>query len=249
MLRIRSQPPGSFEFLSELSVHIAAAPLIADIRLTADALRAVIFGVRGTLGVLGLIAALRGRMASNTERQGDSIIIEETADYKRATIPLRIFDLAMDRDVRMSAAGVFAPLRGNANNNLVIRDGPDDIFSMNGNDIDAFEYGDTGADGDREMELPVQSLSVVAVNLANRNARWRFSDGKHTDSYYIRDEEFLDRVMGGEERFGKGDILICRVVQSEYTQRNGQVSTRRNVIRVLEHQQPAIQEPLFEDTP
>lgn len=249
LLRIRTQPPASFEFLSDLSVYTAAAPLIADVRLTADALRAVIFGARGALGVLGLIAALRGRIASNTERQGDSIIVEETADYKRTIVPLRTFELADDRDVRVYAAGVFAPLRGNGNNRLVIRDGSDDLFSMSGNDIDTFEYNDVGTNGDRDMELPVQSLRVVAVNLVNRNARWRFSDGDRTDYYYIRDEEFLDRVMNGEERFGKGDILICRVVQTQYTRSNGQVAARYNVIRVLEHQQPAVQAPLFEDTP
>ncbi len=249
VLRIRAQPPASFEFLSELNVYTAAVPLIADVRLTADALRAVIFGARGTLGVLGLIAALRGRMASDIERQGDSIIIEETAEYRRAVVPSQIFNLAADRDVRISAAGLFAPLRGSANNSLVIRDDSDDVFSMNGSDIDAFEYGRIGADEDNDTDLPAQSLRISAVNLANRNARWRLSDGKRTDSYYIRDEEFLDRVMDGEERFGKGDILICRVLQTEYTRRNGQLSTRYNVIRVLEHQQPPIQEPLFTDTP
>ena len=246
-LRIRSQPPASFEFLVDLSVPILSAPLIAGTPFTAELLKTFILGTRGAWGVLGLITALRGRMPRNFQQQDDSIVVEQ--DGRRTTVPLRIFEVATDRDVRISASGVFAPLRGNENNRLVIKDDTDEIFSMNGNDIDSFEYNDPETNGARDTELPVQILRVVALNLVNRNAQWRFNDGKRTNSYSILDEEFLNRVEGGGERFGKGDILVCRVLQSEYIGRNGQLSPKYSVIRVLEHQQPEVQEPLFEDTP
>jgi len=51
----------------------------------------------------------------------------------------------------------------------------------------------------------------IAVPVLEGNIKWRFHDGSRIFSAVIEDQEFLEKVANGNERFGTGDILHVRM--------------------------------------
>lgn len=75
--------------------------------------------------------------------------------------------------------------------------------------------------------------------------KWRFSDGTSTFYAEIVDEKFLHRIDIGEERFGKGDVLIVRLrMRQVRTGRDFEVL--RQVLEVIEHKVAPVQGRLEE---
>lgn len=245
-LRVQPRPPGSLEFITELTVPALLVPLLPSARLTAPILRRLVVGDRGLLGILGFIAALKGRIPRDYRQSADTIVVENSD--RRTTVPLQVFTAATDRDIRVTASGLFAPLHRDIGNHLTVKDGNQTIFSVNGSDVSSIEYGETMPESPLASRSSIRVLELVEVNVENRNANWKFREGNYTRAYSIRDEEFLERVFSRAERFGRGDVFVCEVVQWESIGRTGKPSPKLDIIRVLRHEQPSSQGSLFEDT-
>lgn len=80
------------------------------------------------------------------------------------------------------------------------------------------------------------ALHVESATFKEGN-KWRFSDGQASFSANITDQDFLDRVASGSERFGKGDILVVElnVVQKQV---GANFKTERTIVRVKSHRTP-----------
>lgn len=76
-------------------------------------------------------------------------------------------------------------------------------------------------------------LSLESAVFKDGN-KWKFWDGQSAFHAAIEDKDFLARVESGEERFGKGDVLVVemRIVQSSSA---GSFKTERSVLKVIEH--------------
>lgn len=76
-------------------------------------------------------------------------------------------------------------------------------------------------------------LSLESAVFKDGN-KWKFWDGQSGFHAAIEDKEFLARVESGEERFGKGDVLVVemRIVQSSSA---GSFKIERSILKVLEH--------------
>lgn len=74
--------------------------------------------------------------------------------------------------------------------------------------------------------------------------KWRFYDGQNSFWADILDENFLNRVNLGIERFGKGDTLLVNLLikQSSIL---GNLNIERSVVEVLDHQIPPQQAKLI----
>lgn len=73
--------------------------------------------------------------------------------------------------------------------------------------------------------------------------KWRFSDGATPFFAEISDPDFLARINSGDERFGKGDVLVVDLRRTQSISDTG-LKTELAVEKVLEHRAP-LQRPLI----
>jgi len=91
-----------------------------------------------------------------------------------------------------------------------------------------------------EVATEVLTENVIKSYLSLESAvfkdgnKWKFWDGQSGFHAAIEDKEFLARVESGDERFGKGDVLVVemRIVQSSSA---GSFKIERSILNVLEH--------------
>ena len=67
--------------------------------------------------------------------------------------------------------------------------------------------------------------------------KWRFSDGASSFFAEITDADFLARIESGDERFGKGDVLIVDLRRIQSVTDNG-LKLAFVIERVREHKAP-----------
>ena len=76
-------------------------------------------------------------------------------------------------------------------------------------------------------------LNIVSLAFKEGN-KWRLSDGQSDISAIIEDRGFLARIDSNEERFAKGDTLVCRV-RMEQSRALGKLKTLYYVEKVIDH--------------
>jgi len=88
--------------------------------------------------------------------------------------------------------------------------------------------------GEVLTENTIKSFLSLESAVFKDGNKWKFWDGQSAFHAAIEDKAFLARVETGEERFGKGDVLVVemRIVQSRSA---GSFKTERSVLKVLEH--------------
>lgn len=90
------------------------------------------------------------------------------------------------------------------------------------------------------------TTSTMGLNVENpsfKDGKWKVFDGAQSAWMEMLDQDFIDRVNGGE-RFGKGDILLAdvRLVQK----RTGlKLEAERSILKVLEHKPGELQHSLI----
>jgi len=65
--------------------------------------------------------------------------------------------------------------------------------------------------GEKLAEYTAEMVVRIASPVLEGTSRWKFHDGRGLLSASIEDEDFLERVSEGKERFGAGDILRVRM--------------------------------------
>lgn len=89
-----------------------------------------------------------------------------------------------------------------------------------------------------KMGLQIQSPTFKEGN------KWQFFDGQNSFYADIQDENFLNRVAEGVERFGKGDTLIVMLRLKQSTTL-GSLNMDRTVTEVIDHIIPPKQSTLL----
>ena len=87
---------------------------------------------------------------------------------------------------------------------------------------------------DISEEKSVQVLEVLSPSF-QRDNKWYFAQGEAKYYATIEDEDFLARVEGREERFGKDDALRVEMVVDVTRDEAGKLRFDRRITRVLEH--------------
>lgn len=88
---------------------------------------------------------------------------------------------------------------------------------------------------------------IVTIETAafKDKAKWRIKIGEQVSVFAaISDEKFLAAIDSGEERFGKGDVLLV-LLEAEQTLSGGKIMVSYNITQVLEHKTSAEQLSLF----
>lgn len=169
-------------------------------------------GLLGSGGLIGVIKWLRGRKPSAIRFEGDKTIFElrDVETIETFEVDLIAGKLYQSRIVRQSLAKVIKPLE---------RDGVD-VFAcgldgkthavVTKQDVSAFMMSASAADVVSDTLSEGVLLQIESAVFKEDN-KWRFSDGATPFFAEITDQKFLARINSGDERFGKGDVLIVNL--------------------------------------
>lgn len=187
----------------------------------------------GAVGLIALIKKIRGRRVEKIEPREERVAIvtaEETIIVDRATGLLYA-----NRKLRGHLKDALAPLaQGAAARFVVGRDEREEV-AIEAVDLPWFEPAATV----EVLSDSILSGFVLQIESAvfKEGSKWRFSDGTNSWHAEIADAGFLSRIESGEERFGKGDVLVADV-QRIQTVADGKLATEYRVVRVAEHRAP-----------
>lgn len=195
-------------------------------------------GFLGSGGLIGVIKWLRGRKPSTIKFDGDKTVfeIQNNETIESFSVDLVAGKLYQNRIVRQSLAKVIAPLK---------REGVDIFASgQNGETGTVVEKGEVAYfdQAASESDIVSDTLSkgvLLQIELAvfKEDNKWRFTDGATTFFAEIADKDFVARINSGDERFGKGDVLVVDLRRIQSVTDNG-LKQEYSIDQVIEHREP-----------
>lgn len=242
---------GSFgvDFVALQSITEQIVSIFAGAEATAAAnLLAILSGVglvsSGGAGLIGVIKWLRGRKPTAIRIDGDKTVFELRDDEHRETFEVDLVagKLYRSRLVRQSLARVVKPLETEGIDSFACgRDGKTEaVVTADEAAWFAVAAGDADVVSDTLSEGTLLQIESAVFKDGNK---WRFSDGSASFFAEIADAGFLARIDSGDERFGKGDVLIVDLRRVQSITDAG-LKVEYTVVRVREHRAP-LQSGLF----
>ena len=195
-------------------------------------------------GLIGLIKWLGGRKPTSVKTLGDSEIYEiRTQDaVETMAVDLIAGRLYRSRAVRTSLLKVLKPLENEGIDYFASgQDGQaENIITKD--QLPAFV---SAAQGEEALSNSLLERVVVQVEspVFKDGNKWRLNDGQGAFFCAIEDQEFLNRVEAGAERFGKGDVLLADLRRYQLIGDSG-LRVEYTLIKVHEHREP-LQRPLI----
>lgn len=241
-VRAKATREGSFEVL--LSLGVEGGHMLWEFWKQPDVQAAAtllgLLGLTAKDGAVQVIKTLRGSRPRKQERLKDGEVRIETMDGTVLVIPEPSLRLALDPAVRQALQRVVVqPLETDGIDTVKIGAGTARVV-ITENEVDSFrQLPDT--DDDQFVSRFQKPFKIVSLHFTS-GRKWRLHDGRATRLVAIEDEEFNGRVDRNEERFAKGDLLICEV--EEISVRAGSDFSSHYVIkRVIEHRPAPVGQP------
>lgn len=195
-------------------------------------------GIIGLVGLTGggLIALLRklgGKKPVRIEQFGEvaRVWITETESLE---VEAKVLKLYRSKTVRMSLEKTLEPLERDGITDFgIVRDG-EVVLDIKADEIESFR----GSSDEQEVVSDTVSrklLQIESVAFKDGN-KWRVHDG--TNQFYaaLEDEKFLAKIDSGE-RFGKGDVLIVDLRQTQSIV-GAKLVNEFTIVQVIEHREP-----------
>lgn len=212
-LHIRATEHGSFT--ADLVLHAGSIwNQLIDMfsSQTATAIANLLAVVGGAGGLFAVLKGLRGRRVITQEAVGDGQIRLTLDDGTVLEISGDTAKLLKSLTIRRRAVEVVRPLERGGIELLEFKQSGETLITINEADREAFEVPEseeTLTDDERTVVLEIASVAFVHGN------KWRFSEGESTFHASIEDDRFLADVEGGAEAFRSGDLLRCRLRQTQ----------------------------------
>lgn len=213
---------GSFgiDFVALQSIKDQIVSIFAGQEATATANLLAVLGALGLLGsggLIGIIKWLKGRKPTSIRIEDNKTIFEITQSEEIETfeVDFSAGKLYQSRVVRQSLAKVVKPLETEGIDFFACgREGKAEAV-VTKDEAEYFAVAASDADVVSDTLSEKTLLQIESAVFKDGN-KWRFSDGSNSFFAEITDEQFLARIDSGDERFGKGDVLIVdlRRIQS-----------------------------------
>ena len=94
------------------------------------------------------------------------------------------------------------------------------------------------------IETIVESYLIIESPTFKEGNKWRLSEGDISFAAEMLDKRFLQDVNEGLERFGKGDVLLVKMLITQ-VMAFGRLSTKRKILEVLDHKKGSKQQRLL----
>jgi len=233
-LDIRAFEPGSFRVVLDLGQAQGIVEQLTTLLSSQvpTALANVVSIVVGANGLFSLIKKLRHRSVRREEQPRFNRTRLTLDDGTTIDTDSSVVVLYRDEAVRKAARQVVSPLSQDGVQRAIVKQPDSEAVVLDKDEIDAFEVPRL-ADTPLVHQDLTMALSITSLSFAEGN-KWRFGDGDRAFFASIEDEAFLARVDRNEERFSKGDILICRVHVQQWQTETG-LRTEYAVLEVQEH--------------
>lgn len=195
-------------------------------------------GLLGSGGLIGVIKWLKGRKPSSVRFSGDKTVFELRTDETVETFEVDLVagKLYQNRIVRQSLAKVIKPLEREGVDEFACgRDGKVETV-VTKSDVPWFELAASEADVVSDTVSEGVLLQIESAVFKDDN-KWRFNDGATAFFAEIVDPDFLARINSGDERFGKGDVLVVDLQRVQSITDSG-LKLEYTVVKVREHRAP-----------
>jgi hypothetical protein len=234
---------GSFgvDFVALQSIKDQIVSIFAGPEATAAAnLFAILSGIGflGAGGLIGVIKWLRGHKPSSIRIEGDKTVFELKLEESVETfeVDLAAGKLYQSRIVRQSLARVVKPLETEGIDLFACgQDGETQTVVIK-EEAEFFAIAASGADVVSDVISEGVLLQIESAVFKDGN-KWRFSDGSNSFFAEIGDNSFRARIDSGDERFGKGDVLIVDLRRVQSITDTG-LKSEYIIDRVREHKAP-----------
>ena len=236
---------GSFgvDFVALQSIKDQIVSIFAGPGATAAAnLFAILSGIgllgAGANGLIGVIKWLRGRKPSAIRFVDDKTIFELRLDETTETfeVDLTTGKLYQSRIVRQSLARVIKPLETEGIDVFACGQNGETQAVVTKEEAVFFAVAASGADVVSDATSEGLLLQIESAVFKDGN-KWRFSDGSNSFFAEIADEGFRARIESGDERFGKGDVLVVDLRRIQSISDTG-LKSEYIIDRVREHKAP-----------
>ncbi|MDE2684333.1 MAG: hypothetical protein OXI54_09305 [Chloroflexota bacterium] len=240
-LRVLATRPGSFDLVCQMSVMFAGAmvPMASQYGPAVMALKTLLFGGSDVEGIFNIFKYRRGHPIRPQNITADVVnIVEGDVNYN---ITVDEQSILQDVIIQTGMRDMVRPMQRGDVDVMSFRDDDREMVTFHHDDFDWRVMETVASEEFNTINIDSQRLRVVAPNLGNPYAKWRLSDGSTTNWYSILDESFLKRVTDGEERFGTGDTLECRVRIVQSVDDMGKIRSEYLISRVATHYAGGVQ--------
>ena len=190
-------------------------------------------GIVGGGGLIGLIRTLRGRKPQRTEPEGTNtrVWISELESF---IVEEAIYRLYQNRAVRISLQKALSPLEREGISSFGIVRGDAVELSIENDELDAFSMSDDP--GEVVTDTIAHKVLLLESVVFKDGNKWRVHDGSFAFFAALDDEQFIAKVDAGE-RFGKGDVLVVDLRQTQIITDEG-LRNEYRIVKVREHRAP-----------
>lgn len=195
-------------------------------------------GLLGSGGLIGLVKWLKGRKPSSIRIEGDKTIFELKMSETLETfeVDLAAGRLYQSRVVRQALAKVVKPLEAEGID--IFASAKDGITQAVVTKEEAVFFAIAASDADVVSDTTSErTLLQIESAVFKEGNKWRFSDGSNSFFAEVSDEVFRARIDSGQERFGKGDVLIVDLRRMQSITDIG-LKSEYFVVCVHEHKEP-----------
>jgi hypothetical protein len=236
---------GSFgvDLVALQSIKDQIVTIFAGPGATAAANLLAILGGIGLVGAAGrglidLIKWLRGRKPTSIRLEGDKTIFELRLEEEIETfeVDLATGRLYQSRVVRQALAKVVKPLEAEGIDIFACGHGERTETVVTKDEVEFFGMAASGADVVSDAVTESILLQIESAVFKDGN-KWRFSDGSNSFFAEIADDAFRARIDSGDERFGKGDVLVVDLRRIQSITDTG-LKSEYVIERVRQHKAP-----------
>ncbi|QVN20666.1 hypothetical protein [Burkholderia pyrrocinia] len=190
-------------------------------------------GIVGGGGLIGLIRTLRGRKPHRIEQEGEQtrVWISEQESFTVDEVTYRLY---LNRTVRVSLQKALSPLERDGIASFRIARGDTVELTIENDELDAFASGDDP--GEVVTDTVARKVLLLESVVFKDGNKWRVHDGTSAFFAALEDEQFLAKVDAGE-RFGKGDVLVVDLRQTQIVTDEG-LRNEYRIVKVREHRAP-----------
>lgn len=192
----------------------------------------------GGCGLIGLIKWLNGRKPTSIKQIGDAEVFEIRSSEAIETMQVDLVagKLYRSRAVRQSLLKVLKPLETDGIDYFASGQGGEAQNVVTKDQLGAFE---SIAQGDEALSDNLLTRIIVQVEspVFKDGNKWRLNDGESAFFCTIDDQDFLSRIESGQERFGKGDVLLADLRRFQIVN-DGVLRVEWSLVKVHEHREP-----------
>jgi len=240
-LQFRAAERGSFEallILGQVAPGSGVTSLLAGTGATA--LANLLTFINGGSGLFHYLMFRRGKqeVSEVSDPATPGLVRVEFVDGTTFTAQTAAIDMAKDVRILREVRDLTAPLNrpGVEQIRIEITDSGIPNLSITREDAEDLAAIPEGTDLPNVANV-VLDLEVVGPIVTDDNYQWRFTLGGEQITARMRDSRFQSEAAAGVESFTGGDVLRCMVQINQVQNRNGKVSTRYEIVQVLEHRQ------------